>query len=57
MNWIVMSYELTSDNTIANVAQMVFGPFQTIQSAEEYADEFGGAWEGYSVIELQKPKF
>lgn len=33
---------------------LVFGPFETVEEAHEYADQNSGTWNGYNVLKMEK---
>jgi hypothetical protein len=53
MKWVVVLYD--ADNIDGGTRAI--GPFNEKQAVLDYADEFGGAWDGYNVVPLWEPSY
>lgn len=55
MKYVLVSYEVNPESKDPELN--AFGPFNSKQETHDYADEFGGAWNGYNVVKLIKPEY
>lgn len=53
--YIVETEEGKGDFSSARL--LVYAPFDSRQAAHDYADEFGGTWNGYNIVRINKPTY
>lgn len=53
--YIVETEEEKGDFSSARL--LCYAPFDSREAAHDYADEFGGTWNGYNIVQINKPTY